>query len=68
VIGVPVEVPPPGEYVADRAARQAAWIVGSDPEPPQWTTEGTETYEADPTPTVRDAYAEARDHVLDRPA
>jgi xylulokinase len=66
VFGVPVVVPAPGEYVADGAARQAAWIVSSDPEPPQWTTDGTETYEANPTPTVRDAYAEARDHVLDR--
>jgi len=67
VFGVPVVVPPPGEYVADGAARQAAWIIGSDAEPPQWTMEGTETYEADPTPAVRRAYAEARDLVLDRP-
>jgi xylulokinase len=68
VFGVPVVVPPPGEYVADGAARQAAWIVSSEAEPPQWTMEGTETYEADPTPAVRETYAAARDHVLDRPA
>lgn len=28
VLGVPVEVPAPGEYVALGAARQAAWMVG----------------------------------------
>jgi xylulokinase len=68
VFGVPVVVPPPGEYVADGAARQAAWILNPDePEPPVWTVAGTETFEADPTPTVRDAYAEARELVLDRP-
>jgi xylulokinase len=68
VFGVPVVVPPLGEYVADGAARQAAWILNPDePEPPVWTIAGTETFEADPTPAVRQAYAEARELVLDRP-
>jgi len=66
VFGVPVVVPPAGEYVADGAARQAAWVALGPQEPPQWTIEGTETYEADPTPQVRQAYAEARELVLDR--
>jgi xylulokinase len=35
-------------------------------EPPQWTLVGTEIYEADPTPHVRETYAKARDLVLDR--
>jgi xylulokinase len=29
VFGVPVLVPPPGEYVADGAARQAAWVLAA---------------------------------------
>ena len=66
VFGVPVVVPPPSEYVADGAARQAAWVLAGTPEPPQWTVEGTKLYEADPTPLVREAYARARDLVTDR--
>ena len=67
IFGVPVVVPPPSEYVADGAARQAAWVLAGTPEPPQWTVSGTELYEADPTPAVREAYARARDLVTDRP-
>lgn len=66
IFGVPVVVPPPGEYVADGAARQAAWVALELPEPPQWTLAGTERYEAEPAPQVRAAYADARDLVLDR--
>jgi xylulokinase len=66
VFGRPVLVPPPGEYVAEGAARQAAWaLVGGD-EPPHRAGTGLVTYEADPTPRLRDRYAEARDHVLSR--
>jgi xylulokinase len=62
LLGAPVAVPPPGEYVADGAARQAAWALASDPEPPQWSASAAPTVvEADPTPHVREAYAAARD-------
>ena len=37
VLGVPVEVPEPGEYVADGAARQAAWVLAGSAEPPSWS-------------------------------
>jgi xylulokinase len=67
IFGVPVVVPPAGEYVADGAARQAAWVVSGQVEPPQWMVEGTTVSEADPTPEVRRRYAEARELVLDRP-
>ncbi len=67
VLGRPVVVPAPGEYVADGAARQAAWALSGEVEPPQWTRSGTETYEADPTPFVRDRYAEARELTVPRP-
>ena len=66
IFGVPVVVPPPSEYVADGAARQAAWVAAGTREPPQWTLAGQQVYEADPVPAVRDRYATARDMVLDR--
>jgi xylulokinase len=58
---VPVVVPPPGEYVADGAARQAAWLLAGTAEAPQWTAGGAVTREAEPTPAVREAYAEVRE-------
>jgi xylulokinase len=68
VLGAPVLVPPPGEYVADGAARQAAWTLAaaaaataSDTAEPQWQISGVETYEAEPQPSVRARYAEVRD-------
>jgi xylulokinase len=61
VLGRPVVVPPPGEYVADGAARQAAWVLAGGDEPPTWELSGTEAYEADPVPSVRERYAEVRD-------
>jgi xylulokinase len=66
IFGVPVVVPPAGEYVADGAARQAAWVLFGGDDPPEWTIGGLTTLESDPTPAVRAAYAEAREHVLDR--
>jgi xylulokinase len=60
VFGCPVLVPAPSEYVADGAARQAAWVLSGQSDPPQWTDAGARTYEADPQPAVRARYAEAR--------
>ncbi|WP_369141140.1 xylulokinase [Modestobacter versicolor] len=66
VLGVPVLVPPPGEYVADGAARQAAWVLAGGSTPPVWPATSTETYEADAVPHVRERYAEVRDLTADR--
>jgi xylulokinase len=66
VFGCPVVVPPPGEYVSDGAARQAAWLALGGVEPPQWTLSGTEIYEADPEPAIRYAYGNARELIVDR--
>jgi xylulokinase len=66
VFGVPVLVPDPGEYVADGAARQAAWVLRGGTEPPQWTDTGVLDYDAVSTPEVRETYARARDLVLAR--
>jgi xylulokinase len=61
VLGCPVAVPEPGEYVADGAARQAAWVLTGESEPPHWAAAQTTTFEADPTPAVRERYAAVRD-------
>ena len=61
VLGVPVLVPPPGEYVADGAARQAAWALAGGDAPPPWSVPGTEVLETEPEPRVRERYAEVRD-------
>jgi xylulokinase len=62
LLDAPVLVPPAGEYVADGAARQAAWVLGGDPEPPDWSaTMAPRPVHGRPAPHVREAYAEARD-------
>jgi xylulokinase len=59
MFGVPVVVPPAGEYVADGAARQAAWVLTQ--ELPQWRAEGhTSTYESTPVFGIREQYGRAR--------
>ena len=65
VFGVPVLVPPAGEYVADGAARQAAWaLTGTFP---TWPLDGVaEEFDAPAAPHVRARYAEARAHWLAR--
>ena len=61
VLGMPVTVPAPGEYVALGAARQAAWALSGAAEPPAWAAVRAETFEAASTPLVREAYALVRD-------
>jgi xylulokinase len=61
LFGLPVHVPDTGEYVAEGAARQAAWTLLGTAEPPSWTDAGIRVLEADPTPAVRDAYAAVRE-------
>ncbi|MCU7722928.1 xylulokinase [Actinoplanes sp. KI2] len=67
LFGLPVLVPPPGEYVADGAARQAAWVAAGAAEPPVWSAEAPETYEAEPVSLIREQYKAAQDAVIDRP-
>jgi xylulokinase len=55
ILGRPVTVPEPGEYVADGAARQAAWVLGGTL--PDWARASGKLYEAEPTPAVRERYA-----------
>jgi xylulokinase len=61
LLGVPVLRPTPGEYVADGAARQAAWVLAGSDTPPPWAAADTESFEAPPQPAVRARYAQVRD-------
>ncbi|MEV0892166.1 xylulokinase [Promicromonospora sp. NPDC050262] len=71
VFGLPIGIPEPGEYVADGAARQAAWTLAAssaadgsaDVAPPAWSTTIATTLAADPKPVVREQYAAVRDLV-----
>ena len=67
ILGLPVDVPAPSEYVADGAARQAAWVLAGTPRPPEWETGEIQRFEADPTPEVRQQYAAVRDLVIGGP-
>ncbi len=61
VFGRPVAVPAESEYVADGAARQAAWALSGGAAPPAWSGLGEpDIYEADPVPDIREQYAAAR--------
>ncbi|MEV6598330.1 xylulokinase [Actinoplanes sp. NPDC051346] len=68
LFGLPVLVPAPGEYVADGAARQAAWVIAGGDAPPTWPAGNTELYEDDSVPVIREQYAAARDSVITRTA
>lgn len=67
VLGLPVSVPEPGEYVARGAARQAAWVLDGGAEPPVWPLSGVVETRVEPTPQVRARYADVRDLTATRP-
>jgi xylulokinase len=65
VLGVPVLVPEPGEYVADGAARQAAWTLAGGEEAPAWADALHVTaVDGPPAPGVRERYRVATGGVL----
>jgi xylulokinase len=66
VLGHPVVVPPPAEYVADGAARQAAWALAGGDEPPGWELAGAVSRQAESTPEVRERYAACRELFVER--
>lgn len=69
VLGLDVRVPTPGEYVADGAARQAAWVLSGAATPPSWSAAGEATvFRGDPVPLVREQYAAVRELTGVRPA
>jgi xylulokinase len=56
ILGMPVDVPTPAEYVALGAARQAAWTLSGADAPPSWSLGATVTYTGEPTPEVVEQY------------
>ncbi len=66
VFGVPVRVPAPGEYVADGAARQAAWVLAGSAEPPTWQRPDPDRFDAPLTAGLRQRYAAAAGKYLNR--
>ena len=68
IFGLPISIPMPGEYVADGAARQAAWVLaastsskGTATPQPAWSTSMSQTLPANPIPLIRGQYAAVRD-------
>jgi xylulokinase len=61
IFGMPIHVPPPDEYVALGAARQAAWALSGAMNPPTWITGDSQLFTATPTPGARTRYAKLRD-------
>lgn len=69
LMGLPVMVPDPGEYVAVGAARQAAWVASGQPEPPDWEVPNAARCDSGAAaPEIRERYEEARLRFLDRPS
>ena len=65
LLGAPVTVPVPAEYVAVGAARQAAWCLSTSM-PPEWPVPTADLPDLEPDVEVRAAYAAARDAELAR--
>jgi xylulokinase len=61
IFGMPIHVPPPDEYVALGAARQAAWALSGTTNPPTWIAGDSQVFTATPTPRTRTRYAKLRD-------
>jgi len=66
VLGLDITVPAPGEYVADGAARQAAWVLSGGDRPPLWTTSAVSVYTGELVPAVREQYAAVRELTTNR--
>lgn len=71
VLGMDVTVPAAGEYVAEGAARQAAWVLGGAAEPPTWAPSeepAVHRFDVDASmvATVRERYAAARELTVAR--
>ncbi|MGA5704326.1 FGGY family carbohydrate kinase [Peterkaempfera bronchialis] len=67
VLGVPVVIPPPGDYAARGGARQAAWALAGTAEPPRWELPDAVTVEPGEDvafgQAVRQQYASVREQM-----
>ncbi|MBC7462665.1 MAG: xylulokinase [Actinobacteria bacterium] len=61
LFGREIVVPPQGEYVADGAARQAAWALLGGAEPPQWNVGVGVRVNSSATPEVVEQFRVLRD-------
>ena len=61
LFGREVLIPPAGEYVANGAARQAAWVVLGGESAPVWDLGEVERVNAPHTPEVLERYRKLRD-------
>ncbi len=64
VFAQPVQVLEAGEYVALGAARQAAWALSGETEPPVWARAGYQEFSGPSTPIVRAQYDTLRDATI----
>ena len=64
LFGRPVLIPPAGEYVADGAAKQAAWALLGGNTPPVWDLGKATLIEAAATPEVLEKYRILRDATI----
>jgi xylulokinase len=64
LFGRPVLIPPAGEYVADGAARQAAWTLQAGATAPVWDLGKANLIQSDPTPQVLEQYRVLRDATI----
>jgi xylulokinase len=64
LFGRPVLIPPAGEYVADGAAKQAAWALLGGNTPPVWDLGKATHIEAAATPEVLEKYRTLRDATI----
>ena len=60
LFGREVLLPPAGEYVADGAAKQAAWALLGGATPPQWNLGEVEKFSSPATPEVLARYRQLR--------
>ena len=70
IFDVPVHIPPSGEYVADGAARQAAWILQGGAQPPLWpnaSIEQIQVFAAQTLPAIREQYESAQEALYGLP-
>jgi xylulokinase len=65
LFGREVLLPQPGEYVADGAARQAAWALLGGATPPKWNLGEVRSTLSTPTPEVVASYRILRDRTHD---
>jgi xylulokinase len=64
LFGRPVLIPPAGEYVADGAAKQAAWALLGGATPPVWDLGKATNIESAATPEVLEKYRTLRDATI----